>query len=117
MFNSIIFNGANITAGDLMEIIKEYGEYNLQICRSDGVIMQGNGEELFLEGYWFNHDRVDDLEEYFEYLNTARIYNDLTINEFLKRLQPYKNRVVKLCGDNEIIITINNNNLSIDTIG
>ena len=117
MFNSIIFYGANITAGDLMEIIKEYGEYNLQICRSDGVIMQGNEEELFLEGYWFNHNCVDDLEKYLEDLNYARIYNDLTINEFLKKLQPYKHRVVKVCGDNEFMITINNNNLSIDTLG
>lgn len=112
--NSRVFNCfESMNVGDLIRILEEYKEYNIQICENDGLIIEEiDNSILALEGYWFG-SYYSAIEE----LNNVKIYNDLNGAEFIRRLLPYKNRVIEVCGDKNISITIKGNNFSINDIG
>ena len=111
--NNRVFNSFKaMKVADLIRILEEYKEYNIQICENDGMIMEEiDDNTLALEGYWFGnyYSNVEDL-------NNVKIYNDLNGAEFIRRLLPYKNRSIQVCGNMEISITIKDNNFSINDI-
>jgi hydroxymethylpyrimidine pyrophosphatase-like HAD family hydrolase len=115
MKKRVFYYGKNVKVGNVMELLEEYKDHNVQICESDGVVIQSeeNSNVLALEGYWFSEDNTENIED----LNKFKIYNDLTAAEFKRRLQKYENKVIEVCGNREISITIYNNNISLNDIG
>ena len=111
-----------LKVADVLELLKDYEDYSVCVFEDEGIKLDITDTFVSAEIYDrtyidFDLETKEDCIEYIEWIESMKIYRDLTVKKLLELLQPYADKDFYVCGDENIVILQQNNQISLEYAG
>ena len=115
-------NYGKLKVVDVLELLKEYEDYSVTVFDDEGIKLDITDTFVSAEIYGSTYTDFDletekDFIEYIKWIESMKIYRDLTVKKLLELLQPYAEKDFYVCSEENIVILQQNNRISLEYAG